>query len=279
MYDRSPQEGTWLVNVVSGERRRLGSWYGAAGSGRAALLDPDRGVTTLLDWSGRVLDEFPTGRTVVTLSPDGRYLAWLESRSERLPSSFVAPVSTVIVFDTIARHSYRLGELRVAGLVWAGAGDRLLVLGESPDGSVAGVWLAEAPWNDAHPVLTGRFFVDLRVVPDSSAFFITRVLSGSVEDDGVWLVDPATGDRRRVPIEPAYRPTSAAVWVLDAESGSPRLRAYQLDTFQPCASALLTEPVLAETWEVAPDGRWIAYWGALSQHVRVEALPACRVDS
>jgi len=275
VYDRVPQAGAWLLNVVSGERRWLGAWFGVAAGDRVALVDPERGVTTILDWDGQVLGEVETGRALAVLSPDGRFLAWLQMNEERLPSSFLARIGTLVVLDTTTQRSYRLGEMRVTSLTWTGDSQRLLVLGESTDGSRAGVWVAEPPWTALRPILSGRFFVDLRVVPKSSSFLVTRVLSGVPNEDGVWLVDAATEHAQHVPIAPGYRASAGTIWELDNEGAARRLRAYRLETLHLCAATDLAEPVLADTWEVSPDGHWVAYWAASSQEVRVEKLPAC----
>ncbi|MDW8058945.1 MAG: hypothetical protein RMK01_02615 [Thermomicrobium sp.] len=276
VYDRAPEVGTSLVNVATGERRWIARWFGTPAGDRIAVFDPLAAATRIVDWYGRVEAELATGAGAVASSPDGRRLAWLEVADERLPSSAIGRLATVVVYDTVEQRTYRLGQLRVGAVAWSGDGAHLVLIAETADGAQAGIWAAEAPWTQFRWIASGRFFVNLQPVPYSTEVVVTRVLSGEATQDGVWLIDAVDGTARALAIAPSYRVADGTIVVLDDPERA-LLQVYRLDDLRPCGSTHLTEPVAVDTWDVAPDGQWIAYWSAASQRVLVERLPTCEV--
>jgi len=278
VYDLLPEPGAWLVDVATGKRRKLAPWFGVSNSDCIAVTDPFEGVTTLFDSEGSVIDTVHTGRTMVALAPGCRFLAWLESENEQLPSSFIARLADIVVFDRATRHVYRPGQLRVSSLAWTGDGSQLLLLGEAADGTRAGIWRSVAPWTTLEVVVEGRFFANLQPVWGRSDFLVTRVLSPTPIDDGVWLIDPETGERRKIPIETTYRVTAGSICILRNEASLATVYAYRADDLQLLSVTHLAEPVLGDTWSVSPDGRWVAYWGATTRRIIVEPLASIQAE-
>ncbi len=279
VYDVEPRPGGWLVNVVSGERRWIAPRFGVPGADVIAVPDPISGRTTLFRWDGSSGGTIENGGAIVYPDATGRWIAWSVAEEYAVPSSAVSRISRVMVLDRASGEMHFVGRLRVSALAWSGVGSELLVVGETPEDSQAGLWVATPPSSGLHLVKEGRFFVNLRPVPGTRSVLVTQVLSGEPKDDGVWLIDLDRGALQHLPIETNYRVAQKSVWVLQWGEEHDRLIGYSLPDLEVCASAELGDQVLSDVWEIAPDGRWVAYWRTSDQRVVVEPLPGCHAGS
>lgn len=279
VYDVEPRPGGWLVNVVSGERRWIAPRFGVPGADVIAVPDPISGRTTLFRWDGSSGGTIENGGAIVYPDATGRWLAWSVPEESSVPSSAVSRIARVMVLDRASGETYFVGRLRVSALAWSGAGSELLVVGETPEDSQGGLWVSTPPSSGLHLVKKGRFFVNLRPVPGTRSVLVTHVLSDERTDDGVWLIDLDTGTSKHLPIETNYRVAQKSVWVLQWGKEHDRLIGYSLPDLEVCVSAELGDQVLSDTWEITPDGRWIAYWRLRDQRVVVEPLSDCRAGS
>lgn len=275
VYDLQPEPGLWLIDPETLERRLVGRGFGVAEGRSIALLDPEHGLTQLFETEGRPIDRVETGWTRLALSPNGRYLAWLEVAHERVPSSFVAQSAHVVLLDRETRRTVRLGPIRVKEFAWSGTSSYLVIIAETIDGGRTGLWVVSPSRSGLHLVVEGRFFAGLQVIPDQDEVIVTRVLSGHPQQDGVWRIDLVTATADELPIPTNYRVSREAIWVLDHSGGDARLLAFTLEDIEPCAAQELGEAVRGDAWEVSYDGRWVAYWSAQSGQVRLEPLAPC----
>ncbi|MFN3336795.1 MAG: hypothetical protein ACK42I_04755, partial [Thermomicrobium sp.] len=175
VYDVEPRPGGWLVNVVSGERRWIAPRFGVPGPDVIAVPDAMSGQTTLFSWDGSSDGTIANGGAVSYPDATGRWIAWSVAEENAVPSSAVNRLSRVIVFDRASGETRLVGRLRVSALAWSGAGSELLVVGETPDASQAGLWVWTPPSSGLRLVQEGRFFVNLRPVPGGRSALITRV--------------------------------------------------------------------------------------------------------
>ncbi len=78
--------GTWLVNVVSGERRRIAAWFGLAVKDIIAVRNPHRRRTELYSWDDTLWASIDTRQFPALPDPTGRRAVWRVVEEQTEPS-------------------------------------------------------------------------------------------------------------------------------------------------------------------------------------------------
>jgi hypothetical protein len=105
------------------------------------------------------------------------------------------------------------------------------------------------------------------------------VFSGQAEQDGLWIADLESGERRRLDLFGAYqwRPGGKLV-VIPLEPGAGAHRLIEVDAATGAARPLTdpgTTPIRIANgdWAVSPDGRSVAFLSAADHNIWVLDLP------
>ena len=268
------QLGTWAVPRGGGAPRRLAATYGTFSPDGQLVATRSGVVTTIARLDGTPLGRLTTGAALVFIAPTGDRIAWLVP-DPALPqvSSSLEPPARVHV-ATIGPAGVGAARaldpiVRAEVLHWLPDGRGLVLSTRDERGVDGGIAVLDAESGAIRRIAAGNFLESLAVSPDGTGLVYTAVLQPTAAENGVWYVRLDGSGRRKLPLTGGYRwrPDGRGLLFIPAPAGGPtdELRAYALDdgAITTLVAARQAQFLVAsDEWELAPDGRAIAFRSA-----------------
>lgn len=274
--------GIWGVDLEGGEARlftdRLGI-YSADFSLRAFPLKGQTFVERLADGERWVI---PDGGRSVSFSPDGTLLAWVSGASG---PPFDTAQRQIWVSHVDGSEARLVQTVPGGGLSGWFQDGRLLVNGRLQTGEDGQALWALNLWagtdDDAQPVELARAarLRNAMLSPDGNWLAYVATFSADSAQDGLWLVNTRSLERRKLEIFGAFRWRDGErllVIPLDLALPVHRLWQYHIESAQmdPLTDPAITPLRIANgDWSVSPDGNRLIFVSALDYNIWLLTLP------
>ncbi len=236
---------------------------------RVALTEPD----------GDVVGTLPAGDAAWLVSPDGRRAVWWTAGGDREAIKTLIPIYGS---DIEGRAPRRLLDLWGSHVVsFHPDNQRVLVIGRPARDRARSMLLLLDTVTGAVEVLAAAAFLDGAALSPSGEWvaYMVSLDREHPEDNGVWVTSTLTGERRRLPVDAAYRwrdghrlayiPLGSApwhdVWQFDVATG---------ETRRLLEGRALSLRVANNDWSFSPDGQTLAFVAEQDRSVWVIDLPA-----
>ena len=266
------QPGSWLFDVQGGSPPRVSPEFGPPSpAGIIPISDTHAGVTRLIKLDGTEVGRIQNGGVATWVSDDGRRVAWLQPLPGSTASSLLARPVRLWVANVDGSNARSLIDVLAAEVSWLPDNHRLLLVARALDASSPGVWLVDVD-TGAHQVLVQATFVQaLRLSPSGKWFTYLVTFSGDHARDGLWVGEVDGPQRLHVAGSAMVRwgPDDRTLWrlVLGPGSGDDQLVSVDVATGAEGRPNDIGGRVLNDDWEVAPDGRSVAYWRESDRNV------------
>jgi Tol biopolymer transport system component len=274
--------GVWGVDRLGSPAQLVSDRLGIFSSDQQLRAFPEGGQTIVERLSDGQRWTIPSGGRAVSFSLDGQKVAWTTGQGTAGSNSVPRQIWVSQVDGSQARQVLTLPGGSFAG--WFPDG-RLLISGrlEAPETGQA-LWALTLPVDEAgQPVLTelgrGERIRGTSISPDGRWLAYLVTLSTDPEQNGIWLVDTQSGEKRRLEFFGGYRWRDGSrllVVPLDLEQAAHRLWQVDLDSGE---AIPLTDPAITSfkiangDWSVSPDGRQVAFVSADDQNIWLLTLP------
>jgi Tol biopolymer transport system component len=273
--------GLWSIDLQGNPPQFAIDRLGIFSSDQQLRAFPEAGQTVVERLSDGQRWVIPSGGRAVSFSSDGQQLAW--TTGQGASSTSVPRQIWVSQADgSRARQALTLPGGSFSG--WFPDG-RLLISGRlaAPETGQA-LYSLTLPADEAgQPVLTelarGERVRGASISPDGRWLAYLVTLSADPQQDGVWLVDTQTGEKRRLELFGAYRWRDGdRLLVVSLDFGQPVHRLWQVDAASGQAVPL-TDPTATPfkiangDWSVSPDGRRMIFVSASDQNIWLLELP------
>ena len=266
VYD-APQggdPGAWLVARDGSSRTHLDSVYGLPSpTGLVAVPDAAAGITRIRDAAGTVRGVIPNGGHVTWISPDGLRVSWLEPLPVRTPSSSVDRAARIWTAGVDGANPRAVADLLAAEVAWTADGHSLIAAARALDGSSPGIWVIDVESGATRVVVETAFPQNVRLSPSRTLVAYVETFSGDPATDGLWVASLTDERRRRVPVDATgYRwgATDDTLWLLEYDDAGDRLVEVAAGSGDELRTIALDATVRGDVWEIAPDGRALAFW-------------------
>jgi hypothetical protein len=270
------KSGTWFVDVEDGERRSFSPGFGVS-SRNGVFATPVQGAghTLILDASGATVGSVQNGGAVVWPSPSGTRVAWLERMAIATPSSSVNRANRLWVANGDGSSARPLLDLQAAALQWLPDDRHLVVAARNLAAQSAGIWLIDTDTGEVRILVETLFLQAMRVSPDGERVAFLRTLADDPALNGLWVVETFGDGVWRVPGQGSYRwhSDSRSLWLLEIGAGwdePDRLVLVDVESGATVTGMSLDGRVSNDAWEVAPDGRRVAFWRVADNQVVVQ---------
>jgi hypothetical protein len=280
VYDQIPGEpgGSWLVEVETGERTFSGDDFGLPSqAGVIAFPNGETGTVTLRDGSGEALGEVQNGGWIAWPSPDGERLAWLENLPIRTPSSSVNRGVRLLIADVNDGEPRAVLELQAAEVHWLPDNRYLLIPARDTSFEQAGLWLVDTDTGE-YEVLFNEIFVQaVQLSPDGTQVAFVRTFRPDPGQNGLWVLDIRASHLQQVERTGSQRwhADSESLWMLELAptgEGVDVLRRVEIESGDIRGEVTLDGQVLNDTWEISPDGSYVAFWRVDDGQVVIQSL-------
>jgi hypothetical protein len=188
--------GLWRISAQGGEAEFFAPAEGVYSSDLSYLAFPSKGQTFIERVSDGQMWMVPAGGREVSFSPDNSLLAWTAGRAS-------APLDSA--YREVWISSLDGSEARAAAVVFGGgfAGwfpdGRLLLSGRGSPGEQESYLWALSPISGELQQLGRGFRLRSAVIsPDGSWLAYQSLFSNNPEENGIWLVNTYTLERRRI---------------------------------------------------------------------------------
>lgn len=268
VFDAPPEgaRGARIVDISGDDRILISPGYGLASpSGIVALLEPGTGDLVFRDELGEVVSTIPTNGVAGWPSPDGSAVAWLQPLPISTPSSSVNRVVRLQIADIATGSSRPLFDMHAAELAWMPDSRRLIGIAREPGAGSPGIWLIDSSTGDSEILFEDTFLRSLQLAPDGGSVAVMRLFNSEPSENGLWVFDIDSGDGRKLFDSGSYRWASDSEHVWRLEMGATGRQNDQLALIRIASGEVvenveLDGQVLNEQWEIAPDGRSVAFW-------------------
>ena len=219
----------------------------------------------------------PSGGRAVSFSPDGTQLAWTAGQSG---PPFDTARREVWVSQVDGSQAQLLVQLYSGGFAGWFPDGRLLVSGRVDlNEPLPGLW-AVSPQDGSQSLLArGERLRGITISPGGSWLTYQMVFSANPEENGIWLVDTHSAEKRRLDQFGAYRwRDDGRLLLIPLDIRQPLHQVWQIEAATGQALPL-TDPAVTPLkiangdWSVSPDGTKIAFVSAMDHNVWLLELP------
>jgi Tol biopolymer transport system component len=274
--------GVWGVDLSGGPAQLINDRLGIFSSDQQLRAFPEGGQSIVERLSDGQRWIIPSGGRAVSFSPDGKRVAWVSGQGTAGSPSVPRQIWVSQVDGSQARQVASLPGGSFAG--WFPDG-RLLISGrlDAPETGQA-LWALVLPSDETgQPVLIelarGERIRGTSISPNGQWLAYLVTLSVDPQQNGIWLVNTQSGEKRRLELFGGYRwrdGNRLLVVPLDLEQTLHRLWQVDLDSGE---TTPLTDPATTPfkiangDWSVSPDGRQVAFVSAQDQNIWLLTLP------
>jgi Tol biopolymer transport system component len=275
--------GLWGVDLLGGVPQFAGDRLGIFSNDQQLRAFPEAGQTMVERLSDGQRWVIPSGGRAISFSTDGQQVAWTTGQGTAGSNSVPRQIWVSQVDGSQARPVHTAPGGSFAG--WFPDG-RLLISGrlDTPETGQALWALTLLPADGASaPILTelarGERLRGTSISPDGQWLAYLVTLSADPEENGIWLVNTLSGERRRLEFFGAYRWRDGnRLLVVPLDLGQPAHRLWQVDVESgaatPLTDAAITPFKIANgDWSVSPDGRLVAFVSASDNNIWLLTLP------
>lgn len=274
--------GLWSVDLQGGAPQFASDRLGIYSNDQQLRAFPEAGQTIVERLSDGQRWVIPSGGRAISFSPDGQQVAWTTGQGATGPNSAPRQIWVSQVDGSQARPVHTALGGSFAG--WFPDG-RLLISGRLPAPETGqALWALTLPADAAsapipNELARGERLRGTSISPDGKWMAYLVTLSADAEQNGVWLVNTQSGERRRLEFFGAYRwrdgsrllvvpleleQTSHRLWQVDLESGEA----------EPLTDPAITPFKIANgDLVVSPDGRHVAFVSASDNNIWLLTLP------
>jgi Tol biopolymer transport system component len=274
--------GLWGVDLQGGDPQFVSDRLGIFSNGMQYRAFPEAGQTVVERFADGQRWVIPSSGRAISFSADSQQVTWTSGQTN--PASNTAPRQIWVsqVDGSQARQVYAAAGGSVAG--WLPDG-RLLISERLPAPETGQVIQAlTLPADGAsQPMLLelarGERLRGTSISPDGRWLAYLVTLSADPEQNGIWLVNTQSGQKRKLGLFGAYRwRDDSHLLVVPLELGQTAHRLWQVDVESDEAIAL-TDPAITPfkiangDWSVSPDGRRVAFVSAADNNIWLLTLP------
>ncbi len=274
--------GLWSVDLQGGPAQFANDRLGIYSNDQQLRAFPEAGQTIVERLSDGQRWVIPSGGRAVSFSPDGQQLAWTTGQGTAGSPSVPRQIWVSQVDGSRARQVLTLPGGSFSG--WFSDG-RLLISGRltAPEAGQA-LYALTLPADEAgQPALTelarGERVRGTSISPDGRWLAYLVTLSADPQQNGIWLVNTQSGEKRRLDLFGAYRwRDGGRLLVVPLDLGQPVHRMWQVEA-ESGETAPLTDPATTPfkiangDWSVSPDGRHMLFVSATDQNIWLLELP------
>lgn len=267
----APNAGTWRVPRDGGPPQLLSERYGTFAPNAALVAYPDGEVTRLAHLDGTVIATIPNGGKRTYLPATNDRVAWMT------PANGV-PIVSVSLDPPFQITIMRLdtGEIDTPPAVFIGEtmhwfpdGRRILVNGRDSRAEHPGLWILDTATGKATLIFESPWLESPAISPDGRQIIYTATLQRDQQLNGIWRINADGSGRQQLAISGGYRwlPDSSGLLYIPAPTDRPNDELWHY-TLADNRSTLIVSAeqapftVAQNEWEVAPDGKAIAYRSA-----------------
>ncbi len=263
------QAGIWGVGLQGGAPERYSDHLGLYSPDHSLLAYPQGGRVVVERLSDGTRWSIANGGRAIHFSPDGTQVAWTGGQSG---PPYDTARRQIWVSQVDGSQAHQVLEIFGGGFVsWLPDG-RMLVDGRMDVSETGEAFWIFDPRNSAQEPIRELLRVDrLRgalLSPGGSWLAYQVTLAADPAENGLWLVDTASGQRKRLDLFGAYRwRDDGRLLVIPLDTRSEWHTLWQVDA-QSGESKPLTDPqvtpfkVANGDWSVSPDGRHVAFVSA-----------------
>ena len=274
--------GLWSVDLQGNPAQFASDRLGIYSSDMQLRAFPEAGQTVVERLSDGQRWIIPSGGRAISFSADGQQLAWTVGQSGAPSNNAERQIWVSQADGSLARQVYSAPGAGVSG--WLPDG-RLLVSQRLPTPETGQALLALIIPADgaSQPMITelarGERLRGTSISPDGRWLAYLVTLSADPEQNGIWLVNTQTAEKRRLGLFGAYRWRDGnRLLVVPLDLGQTTHRLWQVEADSDEAIAL-TDPALTPfkiangDWSVSPDGRKVAFVSAADYNIWLLSLP------
>ncbi len=270
--------GIWGVGLGGGEPALVTDLLGSYSADMAYRAYPENGLTVIERSADGTRWNLANGARAVAFSADNTHLAWTAGQTGPPFDTARRAVWVSLIDGSQARP---VAEVFGGSLVaWLPDG-RLLVSGrldaQAPETSLWAVDWETGQWTEI--LRSPRRLRSVSLSPGGGWLAYQVLFSDPAEDNGLWVLDLATGERRRLALFGAYRWRAEGrllVIPLDMENSIHQLWEVEGRTGEarPLTDRSLTPFRIANgDWAVSPDGRQVVFVSAADYNIWLMELP------
>lgn len=258
--------GLWGVRLEAGDPELYTERLGLYSAGMQLMAYLEEGETIVEHLIGGQRWVIPNGGRSVLFSPDGSLVAWTVGAGRPPFDTSQGEVWASQVDGSQPRLVARLNGGGLAG--WFPDG-RLLLLGRTQPGDGTGVFMSvDSVGSDLREIARGHRLRSGLLSPNGSWLAYQAVFGDDPDENGLWIADTLTGERRRLDYFGAYRwRDDGRLLLIPQDFDSERHRLLQVEAASG-AVVHLTDPAVTPfkvangDWAVSPDGRYTAFVSA-----------------
>ncbi len=272
----SDQAGIWGVNVAGGEVEFISERLGIFSEDQTLRAFPSSDQTLIEQLKENQRWLIPNGGRPVVFSPDNSRVAWTAGNAQ---PPFDSALRQIWISHLDGSGSQSVAEVLSAGISGWFPDGRLLISGRlETESNGQAVWIFAPPENgegewQPTEIARGERLRGAVLSPGGSWLAYLSTFSGNPEQDGLWLLNTSTLDRRKLDIFGAYRwrdPNHLLIVPLRADQSDHQI--LQVDA-ENMGVEEITNPAITPfkisngDWTVSPDGRYVAFISAHDQSI------------
>jgi len=274
--------GLWGVDLLGGEPQFVSDKLGIYSADMNLRAFPSNGRTIVERLDTKEQWVIPNEGRAVSFSPNGDWIAWTAGGSD---PPFDRATRQVWVSRTDGTEARQVFEAVRGGFGGWFPDGRLLVSGLVGEaGTEQAYWAMEiAQSNDGQGVMVelgrGGRLREAKISPDGSWLAYLASFSQDPNEDGIWLADTHSGEKRRLEVFGGYHwrdDNRLLVVPLDLSQPLHQLLQVQVDSGQ---VETLTDPAITPfkiangDWSVSPLGDQVAFLSAEDSNIWLLEIP------
>jgi hypothetical protein len=268
----SDRVATWALKVQGGARYLLSDYYGAFSPNQQLVAYPNGRETWIARLDGTPVGAVRNDAVRVFFSPQSDHVAWLAPATDvdRAPYDLEQPARVTIA--RVAGGDVRVlpPVVRTETLQWFPDGRRILINGRDAAGENPGLYILDTATGGLARIVSSRSLESVSISPDGQTIAYVATLQPDQNANGIWAIDPAGGNRRKLAFSGGYRwaPDSQGLVYIPAPSSLPTDELWYYRLTDNARTPLVTAQqvsffVAGDDWELAPQGDAIVYRSAI----------------
>ncbi|MGN6361268.1 MAG: hypothetical protein ACTHNK_12860 [Thermomicrobiales bacterium] len=266
------QVATWALKVQGGAHYLLSDLFGAFSPDQQLVAYPNGRETWIARLDGTPVGAVRNGAVRVFFSPQSDHVAWLAPATDvdRAPYDLEQPARVTVARVDGGDVRILPSVVRTEGLQWFPDGRRILINGRDGAGENPGLYILDTVTGTVTRIVSSRSLESVSISPDGQTIVYVATLQPDASANGIWAIDPAGGNRRKLAFSGGYRwaPDSQGLVYIPAPSSlaTDELWHYRLSDGSQTALVSVRQVaffVAGDDWELAPQGDAIVFRSAI----------------